>query len=255
MSRKLFAVIMVLILSLFTQFVFATEKGGAKVREKIKAKSAKCWERMPPLEESLMSPEYGTVCKAFEEVLNTTCESPEKLQCNWSLPAGEKRFKKLTWEQLDWKEYWGIIGDLRVSGVRKDLRDNLWKNDEERIRKLFEESKCSIAITKVDIDHDGNVEIIVRDDNQPCEGNAGVTFGVMNPLTKRMDWSYEDLIRGVNAFNEGAEVMLYNGQTFMFKWERDFKAVYVYEGFNLLPNSESRGSINICRFKYLKGGK
>ncbi|MCL4536259.1 MAG: hypothetical protein M1610_01505 [Nitrospirae bacterium] len=224
------------------------EKGKAKAGGKTTTKPTKCWKRMPPLDKTLMTPEYNTVCKAFEEVLNKTCEPPEKLQCNWTLPKGEKRFKKLEWQPLDPKEHWGLIEDMALSGWNEKFRTGQWERIGDEVRKEFDNGQRILAVTSVDIDHDGNAELVVRDDNIPCEGNAGVTFGVMIPEIKRIDWNLNNVFFHTNAFSEGSEIMIYEGQAFMFKWERDFKEAMIYEGF-------PHGSGNVCRFKYLKGRK
>jgi hypothetical protein len=241
MHNKFILGVMLLGLSLVVQPAFAEEKQGAKSK-KTTAQSEKCWKRVKPFEGTGNAP----VCVAFEKLLNTTCEPPEKLKCNWSLPVGEKRFKKLKWLPLDWKEYLELIGDINKSGVREDMREGLWKKEEPRILKLFEEGKRSIAITTVDIDHDGNKEQIVRYDLIPCNETPGVMFGVMLPETKRLDWRFEHLLNTANA-SEGAEIMLFDGRAFMFGWDYAWKQVDIWEGFPY-------GRLNVCTFKYIKGG-
>ena len=99
----------------------------------------KCWKRQEPGTDRFSTITGDEcVCRAFEQVLNTTCEPPKKLECNWTLPPGEKRFKKLGWVQVDPKEYWGLIKDLNVSCIRDDLREELWKTAEPQERKAID---------------------------------------------------------------------------------------------------------------------
>lgn len=262
MLKKVIVIIGIILLAF--GFTEAAEKKDVK-EKKTTAKSAKCWKRLPPLDKTLMSPEYNTVCKAFEEVLNKTCEPPEKLQCNWTLPKGEKRFKKLEWQPLDWKEYWGLIEDMVLSGWNEKYRAGQWERVEAKVRKEFDDGRRILAVTLVDIDHDGKTEQVVRDDNVPCEGNAGVMFGVMIPESRRVDWKRNNVLDHINSLSEGSEILLYEGKAYMFKIEniyyepgvmRPSKEVLIYEGYTLgFYENPTRGSINLCRFKYLKGRK
>jgi hypothetical protein len=190
------------------------------------------------------------ICVDFEKVLNTTRESPDQFKCNWILPPGEKRFKKFAWQPIGWKSYWGLIKDLRTSGLRRDLRENVWEKDQERIRKLFENRQRSLAIAAIDIDNDGYAEQVVRDDNIPCKEDPGVTFGVIDPKSNRLDWRFRYLFLDVNG-NEGAEIMLYKSKAYMFGWVYGIGIVMIWEG---SPGTDSRGRANICQFKYYKGG-
>jgi hypothetical protein len=171
---------------------------------------SKCWKRLPPFEESHMLPEYDTVCEAYVELLNTVCEPLEKLGCNWTVPPGDKRFRKLKWVELDPRDYWGLIKDLDVCGIREDLREELWKKEEARVRKALDEGKLRLSVTTVDIDQDGHEEQVVRYELLPCKDNPGSTFGVMDPQTKRMDWRRYQAVGYVNSFAYyGNEILLY----------------------------------------------
>jgi hypothetical protein len=247
MRNKLIAVLIGLTLLLGGGMAGASEKQDRKTSNKPAVSSGKCWERTWVTSEVLKGRSTMAVCKAFEQVLNTTCEPPDKLRCNWTLPPGEKRFKKLKWEQLNWKEYWDMAGDINKSGVREDLRDALWKNEEAKERKEFEEGHRSLAITQVDIDNDKKTEHVLRYNLIPCEKMPGVMFGVMTPETKRLDWRFEHVLSNVNA-RKGAEIMLYNGKAYMLGWDDTWKMLMIYEG------SQFAVSINICQFKYTKGG-
>lgn len=220
----------------------------------------KCWKRMPPLDEGDILPAYDTVCKAYEELLNTVCEPPERLGCNWTVPPEDKRFRKLKWVELDPRDHWGLIKDLNVCGVREDLREDLWKTKEAQARKALDEGKRRLSVATVDIDQDGHEEQVVRYELLPGKDEARSTFGVMDPQTKKMDWKRYQALRGVNSFAYyGNEILLYEGEAYMFKIEEIFhgrgspseKVVMIYEGFRV----HSYGNINLCRFKYLKGRK
>ncbi|HTY24579.1 MAG TPA: hypothetical protein VMC85_15700 [Desulfomonilaceae bacterium] len=221
----------------------------------------KCWKKMPPLDERHILPEYGTVCEAYEELLNTVCEPPEKLGSNWTVPPGDKRFRKLRWVELDPRDYWGLIRDLSVCGLREDLREGKWKTEETQEKKAIDEGKRRLSVTTVDIDQDGHEEQVVRYEFLPCKDNPSSIFGVMDPQTKRMDWKRYKALGGVNSFAYyGNEILLYEGKAFTFKIEETFydrtpeKEVMLYEGFSLFGGS-TFGNINLCRFKYLKEGK
>ena len=95
----------------------------------------------------------------------------------------------------------------------------------------------------------------------PCKDDLGSIFGVMDHETKRMDWKRYKAISGVNTFAYyGNEILLYEGKAFMFKILDIFysptpeKEVMIYKGFSLFGGS-AFGSLNLCRFKYLKGRK
>lgn len=264
--RKMSLVLMVIFLALSLAIGSATaeEKAKAKTGAKQTAKSEKCWQRMPPLDERLMSPEYNTVCKAYEEVLNTTCEPPEKLQCNWTLPEGEKRFKKLEWKPLDSKEYSGfvkesVLGEAYSKKPDPEWAKKFWNTLHPDFKKAFEENRLNIKMTFVDIDHDSKDEQVVRYNWLPNCAARG-SFSVMNQETKRVDWKRNDVFFHVNALSYGSEILLYEGRAFMFKIEDRFympvgsdpaKEVMLYEPYSF---GSSYGSGNVCRFKYLKGG-
>lgn len=252
-------IIILLIFTLVSGLGNAIECQGASSGKKTVKKSGKCWKRVTWVDrttsmgDGTRAPVYVRsdlpVCMDFEKVLNTTCEQPKKLKCNWTLPPEEKKFQKLKWLPLNTKEYWPLIKDIRVSGVREDQREIVWAQDGARTEKLFEEGKRALSTTWVDLDGDKHAELVVRDDDIPCQKDSGASFDVMNPKTVRLDWNYSQLVFDVNASNEGGEIMLYNGKAYMFKYERyDGDTVYIYEGY---PNS----SLNICQFRYQRGGK
>jgi hypothetical protein len=242
MLHKLIIGIIFLVLSLLVQPASAVEKQGTKTDEKA---SAKCWQRQKAYTVSGNAP----VCVAFEKLLNTTCESPEKLKCNWTLPDGEKRFKKLRWKTIDWREYWSLIGDISVSLIfPTGEREGRWELMKDRERKAFDEGKSSLSITIVDIDNDGNKEQVVRMDFVPCNENAASVFGVMNP-DKRID-SFRGLFFSVNT-DLSPEIMYYNGKAFMFSLSA--RNVMIYEGFP--PGEMMYSSQNVCKIRYIKGEK
>lgn len=202
----------------------------------------KCWQRrQPPKDRFSLVTGDACVCRAFEQVLKTTCEPPKKLKTDWTLPSQEKRFQKLIWQPLDWREYWGLIEDMQKSGVRDDLREGLWKRDEATVRKKFEDGRERLSVTTVDInDDDGYSELVVRWDTVPPPGTI---FGIMNPQTKRLDWRYEAQLTRINGANDSAEIMLYGGKAYKFGLRSDILSIW----------GEYQQSI--CEFSYLKGGK
>lgn len=253
---------------LFLMFSFLVQPSIAVEDNDIRTDSAntedsaedgtKCWKRMLPVDERDLLPAYDTVCKAYEELLNTVCEPPEKLGRNWTVPPEDKRFRKLKWVELDPRDYRGLIKDLSVCGIREDLRENLWKTKEAQVTKALEEGNLRLSVTTVDIDYDGSEEQVVRYERPPCKGAVGTIFGLMDPETKRMDWKRYQAIRGLNSFAYyGNEILLYEGEAYMFKITKisysptPEKEVMIYEGFRV----HSYGNINLCRFKYLKGRK
>ncbi len=125
----------------------------------IGSKAKKCWVQTKTQDNYFEDPE---LCAAFEQVLNATCEPPEKLQCNWTLPKGETGFTKIQWQPIDYRKHWLLIKDLRLSGWAKQYRDENWVRLKPVIRKQFERGYISLEAANVDIDGDGNEEYIVR---------------------------------------------------------------------------------------------
>ncbi len=195
-----------------------------------------------------------SVCAAYEEVLNATCEPPEKLQCNWTLPEGEKRFKKLEWKPLEPKEYWGLIQDIALSGLNEKFRVGQWeKFKEPEYKKELEQGTLRLAVTTVDINQDGKEEQVVHLNRTPDCATRGV-FGVMDPETKRMDWQRNKVFFHVNALSYyGAEIMLYEGKAFVFKIEDMYQPKTGYPTKEVILH-ELFSSGNECHFNYLKGG-
>ncbi len=75
-------------------------------------------------------------------------------------------------------------------------------------------------------------------------------FAVIKPEDERVDWRYDNLFIGINA-NAGAEIFIYDGKAYMFKWNRTWEILFVYKGFSMKDLS-SYGYVNICQFRYLK---
>jgi hypothetical protein len=243
MHKKLIVILIGLILLLGGELAGAGEKQDAKANNKHSVSSGKCWKRTWLPSEALMGRSTMPVCKAFEKVLNTTCEFPEKLECNWTLPMGEKEFKKLTWRSLDPKEYWGLIQDIALSGWAEQYRAGQWEKIEPEYKKELDAGLLQLKVATVDIDHDGQVEEVVLLRNGLC-GKAGWHdgLGIINPETKRIDWKFWHLLLGPNA-SEGGNIMLHDGKAYMFGWDYSWNVAMVWDGL-----------INICQFKYTKGG-
>lgn len=250
MGIKFLCGMLIVLFLLGTLPAIAGEEQPSSARKTSKAAANKCWERTWKTSEALVGRSTMPVCLAFEKVLNATCESPAELSCNWSLPPGESKFKKLNWQSLDWRAHWDLIGDINKAGVREDLRESMWKREEAEKRALFEKGRRSIAVTHVDIDQDGNDEMVVRNDLIPCKEKPGSMFAVIKPEDERVDWRYDNLFIGINA-NAGAEIFIYDGKAYMFKWNRTWEILFVYKGFSMKDLS-SYGYVNICQFRYLK---
>jgi len=252
MRHKLILGTILMIMSLVVSQSMAADQESTKANALEQGKIAKCWKREKPFEDT----GNAQLCKAYEHVLNKTCEPPEKLRCNWTLPPGEMRFKKLKWQPLDWRKYWDLIGDINKSGVREDLREELWKREESRIRRLYEEGRRRIAMTTADLDHNGQKEAVVRYDLVPCDEDAGTMFAVISSDTRRLDWRFSQMLLSVNS-SEGAEIMLYEGRAFLFGWDPNWKQIDIWEGFGIgVGASITRsGRLNVCTFKYIKEDK
>jgi hypothetical protein len=257
MHKKLIAVLIGLALFLGGGMAGANdEQKAVTTNENAPAASVKCWKRTWVSSEALMGRSTMPVCKAFEKVLNATCEPPEKLQCNWTLPFGENKFKKLGWQPLDPQEHWSLIKDIVLSGWNEKYRAGKWEFYEPEYKKDLAEGRLKLSISKADIDHDGKEEQIVLFSKRSCpEIEWKDIYGVIQSDEKEcLDRRFRNLLGDVNA-TMGAEIMLYEDKAYLFGWEEVPGRIVVYDGFNLLPNSEDRGSINICQFQYLKGGK
>ena len=251
MFHKLILIIMVLAFCSVAISLMAADKHTQTEKKSTKI-SGKCWRKVWISSEALMGKNTMPVCKTFEEVLKTTCEPPEKLKCNWTLPAGEKRFQKLQWQPLDPKEHWELIRDICLSGVLEKYRAGRWKHYEPEYKKDLAEGRLKLFTATADVDHDGKVENIVKLNRTPDCPNR-VTYAVITPQAKQMDWKYRQLILYINWYS-GSEIMIYDGRAYMFRWDEVPGRIMIYEGYTL-PDMDSMGAINICQYQYLKGGK
>ena len=245
---KLILAMMVLVFCFAVVSVLAADDKPLQTEKKSTKTSDKCWKRISWNESThIAQTSSAPVCKVFEDVLNTTCEPSEKLTCKWTLPADEKLFLKLQWQPLDPKKHWELIRDMCLSGWLEKYRAGQWEHYEPEYKKDLDEGRLTLYFAIIDIDRDGKTEHVVRLKRSPDCPSSSI-FGVMIPEIKQIDWKYRRLFMG-------DEIMIYEGRAYMFEWDEVPGRIQVYEGFNLLPNSDSRGSINICQFQYLKGGK
>ena len=205
----------------------------------------KCWKRTKP-------PWPGgegnyPLCRAFEEVLNTTCEPPKKLICNWTLPPGEKRFRKLRWEPLDPKENWELVIAL-VTDVK--YREYQWEHRKQEIQEKLRDGLLWLEMGRADVDRDGVVENIVRLRRGVC-GQVGwkVLHGVILPDTRRLEEKESGVFKHVNA-SHGGEIILFDGTAFMFGWTYGQDAVRIWEGYSS-TSAHYTGSVIVCDFKYI----
>lgn len=207
----------------------------------IGSKAKKCWVQTRTQDNYFEDPE---LCAAFEQVLNATCEPPEKLQCNWTLPKGEAGFTKIQWQPIDYRKHWLLIKDLRLSGWAKQYRDDNWVKLEPAVRKQFEKGYISLEATNVDIDGDGNEEYIVRSTYSPACSAMG-KIGVVDRETGRLDERYDRIRPG---FTTGYEIMLYKGKPYIFAayWPGEDETAGIWE-------VKHRSACNICKFRYRMG--
>lgn len=206
------------------------------------SKTKKCWVQTKSSKDFYVR-DPG-LCTAFEEMLNATCEPPEKLQCNWMLPQKKTEFTKIHWQPIDYRNYWPLIKDLRLSGWAKQYREDNWKSIEPMVRKQFERGYISLEAATVDIDRDGKEEYIVRSTYAPNCDPMG-TIGVVNRQTNRLDDNYDHMKPG---FTTGYEIILHKGKPYIFavSWLDDDENAGIWEVFH-------GGNSNICMFRYLMG--
>ncbi len=263
MSRKLILSAIVLVFCLTGPSLMAAEKQDATAIEKKIKKTQKCWKRISWVDRTtslgngrraeVWERSELPVCVDFEKVLNRTCESPDKLICNWTLPPGEKQFKKLAWSLIDPKAHWGLIEDMALSGRGEKYRVGQWKIIEPGYKTDLTDGRIKLQIATIDIDYDGRTEQVVLLNQRSCnEAGWKDLYGVIKSDT-RLDWRYNDILGSINA-SYGAEIMLYKGQAYMFGWDSFPGILKIYRGFSVREGS-AFGSINICQFKYVKKGK
>jgi hypothetical protein len=230
--------IMLLTLTVLSTPSISAENHSTKAVKKTAKKVRKCWRRVN------LSDDVGggdaPICIEFENVLNTTCTSPEKLKFNWTLPFSETRFKKVIWHPLDWREYWWLITDYFYGGKNPEIR----KMGELGLRRNYETGKMTIAVTTVDIDNNGAPEEVVR---IGFWGGGGRLL-IINPKSKKNDNEYRNMIADPNR-SDSSEIMLYDGQSYMFAWDDAWKLLVVWQGISKVQ------SMKLCQFKYENGGK
>jgi hypothetical protein len=202
-----------------------------------------CWKRQP-----IMNPDSAAmggitgnadICRAYEQLLETICEPPEKFKCTYNLPLHEKRFKKPIWEDINPKEYPGLIDDLTFG--KEHNKEKLRMKDPDFI-KAYTEGKIKLEKTVADIDNDGRLETIVKMNwRQNCPASG--TFGVLDSITKRLDWKYNSLLKKMNNLVDSAEILIYKEKTYMIGWDYGYEIMNIWDG------------QKICEFKYLGGGK
>lgn len=232
-----------LLLFLISQTVESAEKDKLKVR--INQPVKKCWQRQKAFEDTGNS----SLCRDFEKVLNTTCESPEKLQCNWTLPPGEKKFKKLEWKAINPRERWNLIKDMVISGWNDEYRAGQWERLEPQYKQALEEGLLKLKETQVDIDHDGKKDqVVVLQKGQCGKSGSQRIFGVIDQNTGNLNNEYREIVLGLGGC--GGDIITYDNYAFMFGWEYGWNLVMVWRGFDTLTG---KGSLNVCQFKYTKG--
>jgi hypothetical protein len=189
----------------------------------------------------------NAVCAAFEKVLNSTCESPEELQWNWSLPRGETAFKKLNWTPLKWEDNWELTKEMGDSTSDKN-KEYWWSKNRDRIRSEYESGKIKLSIASFDIDNDKQTEQVVRYDHVPPQAFPGTSFGVLNLSTKQIDTRYSAL-NADSYLCDSHEIMIYKGTAYRFGADSTLNQVIV---FSLESNGDRKSSTDICHIKYVK---
>lgn len=250
--RKLILVVTILLVSFIVVSLGIADDQHVGIEKKVSKTSGKCWKRTWLSSEALWGKSTMPVCKAFEEVLNKTCEPPEKLKCNWTIPVAEEKFKKLIWKEIDPKVHWDLIRDIVLSGWNEKYRAGKWEHYEPEYKKNLAEGRLKLFTTSAIMVHDGKEEQVVclrRTPDCPSRG----TYAVMIPATRQIDWRYRDLLGNINSY-DGSEIMLYDGSVYLFQWEEVPGRINIYRTFSLFENTEF-GSTNICQFVYLKGRK
>lgn len=217
---------MILVMCSMAMLVSAAEEDNKKIRKKEIATSTKCWKRITPLEHG-DADGNDPICRDYEKVLNITCEPPEKLRCNWTLPFGEKRFKKVMWQPLDWRQYPELIRDFNDSRLRDDLREQSWKENGPIIMKEYKDGTRSIWVTAVDINHNINMEYVVRNRIAGCT-SGGTIFGKMVPETHRLDYKDTGLFYHFHIEQRGGEIITYYGKPFFFVYGSVPKCVSIF---------------------------
>ena len=224
---------------------YVKEEGAKKVS---KPWRPICWKR-----ETIMDPDLATglraitgndgICRTYEQVLETICEPPEKIQCTYNLALNEIRFTKPVWVQMDSKEYPELIDDL-IFGKEHDKKQLRTMGPD--FVKAYEEGKIRLEKSVVDIDNDGRLEDIVKINwRQNCPASG--TYGVLDPTTKRMDWKYKRIVDKMNDLVDSAEILIYKEKTYAVGcWGNVLK---IWDGEATSYNQK------ICDFKYLKGAK
>jgi hypothetical protein len=260
MIHRMVAAIMILLLSFISGITLAGENQTAREEKKSITTSGKCWKRVTWVDrttsvgDGTRAPVYersdSPVCMDFEKLLNVTCEPPDKLQCNWTLPLGEKGFKKLEWKAIDPKEHWNLIKDMVLSGWNEKYKAGQWEKLEPEYKRELEKGLLELKVTQADIDHDGKKDQIVLFRKGHC-GKLGEQkiFGVIDQHTGNIDNNFRQVVLGLGGSR--GDIITYDNYTVMFGWDSGIDRVMVWEGFNTITG---KGSMNVCQFKYIKGG-
>jgi uncharacterized protein len=208
----------------------------------------KCWKRQPIMDPDSAAMRGTTgnadICRVFEQLLETICEPPEKFKCTYNLLSDETRFKKLIWEDINPKEYPGVVDDLTFG--EEHNKEKLRAKDPNFVQ-AYTEGKIKLVRSVVDIDNDGRLETIVKMNwrqNCPASGK----FGLLNPITKRLDRKYNSLLQKMNDLVDTAEIFIYKERTYTIAWDNGYKRLYIWDG-------EASYNQKICEIKYLGGGK
>lgn len=229
-------------LSLIEVPLWAGEQHNARGADKTvtTARSKKCWKRQRPLEQPFeVRTGNAPICRAFEKILNTTCESPQKLRCKWTLPPGETRFQKVEWQPLDWTEHWAMIRDWRLKTLPAEWSEDMREKEIARVRSLFEDGRSRLSMAYLDIFSDGRVKQVACWNLLPCR-KMGSMFGVVSLETGRIDFNYEARFLNL-TYSEGLEIMLYEGKVYLFGIQAGVHDLFVWD----------TQRANVCRFKYL----
>lgn len=175
----------------------------------------KCWELGTDEKTEFYNDAENGLHKEFERVLNDSCEPIETFICNWTLPPTGSKFQKPKWEALDYRSNWLLIKDLTLISLSEQYRENEWRHIEPMIRKRFEKGYIQLETTKLDVDQNGEEEILVRSIDTPYCPSMG-NIGVLDQKTGRLDSTFDIMFS--NGISGSQEIILYNGLPYLFTY-------------------------------------
>lgn len=191
------------------------DKPSAGKRKK-QSRLKKCWKLGTDENTEFYNDTENGLHKEFERVLNDSCEPIETFICNWTLPPTGSKFQKPKWEALDYRPNWLLIKDLTLISLNERYRGNEWRHIEPMIRKRFEKGHIQLETTKLDVDQNGEEEILVRSIDTPYCRSMG-NMGVLDQKTGHLDSTFDNMFS--NGISGSQEIILYNGLPYLFTYD------------------------------------